>query len=175
MARSFLRSTPISISPSGPSSSAQWARNRTTASGSKLPIVDPGKNPTRLPGGPGGGRAQIVARDVDRHIGRRRLERLQEDAHLAAGTAAQFDEPAMRAEMPGNSAGIFLEDRDLGAGQIIFRNLTDLLEQGRAAHIVEEFARQRFRFVAEPGEDRVAKALFARRKIVKGEDAAIHP
>src|SRR5229473_1285451 len=175
MAGSFLRSTPISISPSGPSSSAQWARNRTTASGSKLPMVDPGKNPTRFPGEPGGGLAEIFARDVDRHIGGRRLERLQEDAHLAAGTAAQFHEPAMRAEMRRDRAGIFLEDRDLGAGQIVFRNLTDLLEQGRAAHIVEEFARQRLRVLSEPGEHRVAKILLARRQIVKGEDAAIHP
>src|SRR5713101_147211 len=123
-------------------------------------------------GEPGGGLAEIFARDVDRHIGGRRLERLQEDAHLAAGTAAQFHEPAMRAEMRRDRAGIFLEDRDLGAGQIVFRNLTDLLEQGRAAHIVEEFARQRLRVLSEPGEHRSANSLLPPRRTVKGEDAA---
>src|SRR5712691_1808375 len=76
--------------------------------------------------------------------------------------------------MPGDRPGIFLEDRDLGAGQVILRNLADLFEQGRAARIVKELARQRLGRTAQPGEHRIAKILLAWRQIVKGKVGAVH-
>src|SRR5260370_22655793 len=81
----------------------------------------------------------------------------------------------MPADARSDLAGIFFEDRDLGAGQIVLRHLTDLLEQRRAARVVEELAGQRLRRVPQPRQHRVAKTLLARRQIVKGVDSPIHP
>ena len=83
-------------------------------------------------------------------------------------------EATMRTDTFRDVAGIPFEDRDLGAGQIIFRYSADLLEQCRAARVVEEFARQRLRLSGEPGDDRIAEALLGRRQIVKAEGGTLH-
>ena len=121
--------------------------------------------------------AQLLARNVDRDIGGRPIERLEQDAHLVAGAAAELDETAMRTDAGGDIGGETVEDRDLGARQIILGQLADLLEQSRAARVVEKFTRQRFGVAAEPGEDRVAKAFLARREVMKrktGGDISHH-
>ena len=45
-----------------------------------------------------------------------------------AGAAAELDETAMRTDTGGNIGGETVEDRDLGARQIILGQLADLLE-----------------------------------------------
>src|SRR4051794_29350767 len=89
------------------------------------------------------------------------------------GAAAQFDQPAMRPDPLGDLVGIFLKDRGFGAGQVILRRAANLLEQLGAARIVEELAGQRFGLPRQTGEHRVAKALLARRQIMKGEGGSI--
>jgi len=47
----------------------------------------------------------------------------------------------MRTDTGGNIGGETVEDRDLGARQIILGRLADRFEQRRAAGVVKQFAR----------------------------------
>src|SRR5205085_10328778 len=94
---------------------------------------------------------------------------LEQDPHLLAGAAAKLYEAAMRTELRRDIGGKAVEDRDFGAGQVVLGEIADFLKQRRAARVIEEFARQRFRLAAETGDHRVAKALLRRREIVKRE------
>ena len=87
--------------------------------------------------------------DVDRDPRRRLLERAQQDRRLAARAAAELDHAGPRADQRGHLAGVALQKADLGAGQVVFVEGRDLLEQRRAARIVEEPAGQR---LLRPGE-----------------------
>src|SRR6516162_8882386 len=118
----------------------------------------------------------MLARDVDWHISCRPIERSQQDARLRAGAAAELDQPAVRADLRRNIGRVFFEDRDLGAGRIVFGEAADRLEQSRAARVIEEFARDRFWGAAEPFQHGIAKALLTGRQIMKREaSAADHP
>src|SRR6516165_999042 len=118
----------------------------------------------------------MLARDVDRHISRRPVEHPQQNARLGAGPTAELDQPAVWTDLCGDRGRVLFEDRDLGAGRIIFREATNRLEQRRATSVVEEFAWDRFGGAAEPVEHSVAKALLAGCEVVKRKArAADHP
>ena len=163
-----------------------------------------GKNPTRFPPAPGNGRqrkragvvgangndrhrrkilgqtdggiAQVFARDVDRNIGRRPLERLKQDADLLAGAAAKLDHAAMRTHLSRDIARILFEDRDLGTGRIVFGQTADFLEQCRAARVIKELARNPLVGALEARQHRIPKAFFAGCQIMEGKARAIfHP
>ena len=149
------------------------ARKSIASSGAKLPIVEPGKKPSRLPSPRAGKRgrsngrvivgadrddgerreiarparrrlAQRLARDVDRDIGGRRLERVAAAVRtLRLAPLPNSTSWHARPDKRGDLAGVLLEDRHLGARRIVFRQLADLLEQRRAARVVEKVARDR--------------------------------
>src|SRR4029077_7381858 len=114
-----------------------------------------------------GGIPQMLARDVDWHISRRPMERLQKDPHLGAGAAAELDQAAMRTDPRCDLGRVLFKDRDLGAGRIVLGEAANRFEQRRAASVVEEFARDRLGSAAETFEHGVAKALLTGRQIIK--------
>src|SRR5260221_396143 len=116
----------------------------------------------------------MIARDVDRHIGDRVFQCLQQDTHLDAGAAAEFDQTGVRTDPAGDVAGVPLKNSDLGPGQIIFRDLTDRIEQLRTLGVVEQFARQRLRFPRQAAEYGLAEIFLSWRQIVKDKGVAIH-
>ena len=79
-------------------------------------------------------------RDVDRQIGPRLAELFEQQPGLEAAAAAEFDQLAIRADRLGHLGGVALEDRQLGARQIILVELADLVEERRAAFIVKVLA-----------------------------------
>src|ERR1700732_3930043 len=118
----------------------------------------------------------MLARNVDWHVSRRPIESLQQNARFGAGAAAELDQPAVRADLRRALRRVRFEDRDLGAGRVILRQAADRLEQGRAARVVEEFAKDPLGSTAETLEHGIAKALLTGRQIMKAKmGAADHP
>jgi hypothetical protein len=82
----------------------------------------------------------------------------------------------MRPHLRRDIARVLSQNPDLGAGRIVFRQTADLLEQGGAARVVEEFARDRLAGAAEPIEHGIAEAFLAGCQIMKGKARAVdHP
>ena len=121
------------------------------------------------------GITQMLARNVHRNIGGGPVERVQQNADLLAGAAAELDQPAMRTHLSRDFGGILFEDRDLGPRRIIFGQPADLFEEPGTARVVEEFARDRFAGADEPAEHGIAKALLAGRQIMKGKMGVAAP
>jgi len=114
----------------------------------------------------------MLTRDVDGDVSGRLIERLQEDSHLLAGTAAELYQAAITPHAGRDVTRVVLEDRDLGTGQIVFGQAADCLEQGRAARVVKEFARYSLAGAAEPAQDGVAKAFLSGSQIIEGKSRA---
>ena len=118
----------------------------------------------------------MFARDVDRNIGCRLLERLKQDPDLLAGAAAKLDDPAMRPHLSRDITRILFKDRNLGAGRIVFGQTADFLEQRRAARVIKELARNPLLGAREARQHRIPKAFFAGCQIMEGKARAIsHP
>ncbi len=75
---------------------------------------------------------QLLARDVDRDVGHRALELVEQVAHLHPRATPVLDERASRAGARGQLAGVAREDRLLGARGIVLGQLADLLEESGA-------------------------------------------
>ena len=86
------------------------------------------RQPWEVLGEAAGSVPQMLARDVDRHVSRRPIERLQQDARFGARAAAELNQPAVRADLCRDLRRIRFEDRDLGAGRVILRQAADRLE-----------------------------------------------
>src|ERR1035441_3479604 len=67
---------------------------------------------------------------------------LNQDAGLAGGAGAEFDQGQRRSGMLQDIARVRLQDRALGAREIVLRQLGDLLEQRAADVVVKQFRRQ---------------------------------
>ena len=89
----------------------------------------------------GRGGVEMLARDVDRHVGREVGHRLEQQPRLDAGAAAELDQGAARPGQPRLLARTAGQDPGLGAGEVILRQLADGVEQFGAPRIVEELRR----------------------------------
>src|SRR5919198_1278905 len=84
------------------------------------------------------GLKQKLPRDIDTEVGGG-VQDIEQQPDLLAGPAPKLHEQAVRLRAAGNILCVGLQDSGLGAGQIILRQLTDSLEQFRAAPVIEEF------------------------------------
>lgn len=89
------------------------------------------------------------AGDVDRYIGYRRRQVVQEPARLDAAATSVLDKrhpwPNLRCDL----GGMLTHDRQLGASRIVLLELTDSLEQLGTSLVIEILARQPLLFLAE--------------------------
>src|ERR1022692_4839546 len=67
---------------------------------------------------------------------------LNQNAGLAGGASAEFDQSQRRSRMLQDIARVRLQDRALGAREVVLRQLGDLLEEGRADVVIKQFRRQ---------------------------------
>jgi len=104
---------------------------------------------------PLGAGSQEVLGNVDAQVADR-PQSFEQQAHLATGSAAQFDQVRPRPGDLTDVIGGVGENLLLGAGQVVLRLLADLLEQLRAASVVEEFRRHLLGRGGETGEHLVA-------------------
>jgi len=158
--------------PLSSSAGQRWQRKRAGVVGAN----GNDRHRRKILGQTDGSIAQVFARDVNRNIGRRPLERLKQDADLLAGAAAKLDHAAMRPHLSRDIARILFEDRDLGTGRIIFGQTADFLEQSRAARVIKELARNPLVSALEARQHRVPKAFLAGCQIMEGKARVIfHP
>src|SRR6516162_2549435 len=100
------------------------------------------------------------------------LKRFQQQSHLAARTAAELDELRVATDETRDFRCTLGENAHLRARQVIFRKLANLLEQGRAALVIEKAAGNRFVSARERTQHGIAEAFFRRSEIVKGRERA---
>ena len=94
--------------------------------------------------------------DVDRHVGLQAAgvaHRVQQVAGLGRRAGAELDQGAGLSGRGEDLGRALAEDLPLGPGRVVLRQLGDLLEQLRAALVVEVFRRQLLRVGAEAGAD----------------------
>ena len=89
------------------------------------------------------GLGQHVVGHVDRHIAGRRLQSVEQDPRLHRGSCSVLDQNRARPDPPRQVGRCVGQDRSLGARGIVFRQHRDVLEQVRAARIVEQARGQR--------------------------------
>src|SRR5690349_693388 len=86
--------------------------------------------------------------------------RVDEESRFVGVASAEFHD-SRRCELPDDTASLRGEDRTLGARRIVLRQARDLVEQLRAALIVEELWRQFLpgarQTLADIGEHRVVR------------------
>ena len=87
--------------------------------------------------------AKKIRRDVDRRVDARRLKRIDEDLGLDRRAGAVFEQHDAFAAERRHLSGVAAKNRGLRPGQIIFVEAGDLLEQFRAALVVEPSAGER--------------------------------
>ena len=97
-------------------------------------------------------RAQEIARDIERDIGRRRNRREQQRG-LDRGARAKLHHRAPRPDQPGDFLGPPAQDLGFGAGEVIFGELRNVLEQPRSGIVVEPARRHRLLRLGQPGEN----------------------
>src|SRR5262249_24094794 len=103
----------------------------------------------------GGG--ELLGADVDRDVDRRALERREQHAGLLARAAARLDDARRAADRAGDRREVALEQRELRAIPVVLVERADLLEQRRAARIVEQLSRQVLVRRAQPGDQVVSR------------------
>ena len=84
-----------------------------------------------------------IRRDIDRRVQSRRMKRVDEDFGLDRRSGAVFEQHDAFAAQSRHLFGVAAKNRRLRPGQIIFVEARDLLEQLRAALVVEPSAGQR--------------------------------
>ena len=161
-------------------------RNSTASSWLRLPTFEPRKRISRGPSAGGKARAaskyspasrvdreagvllkkglgrlaQEGAADVDGHVGQGALPTqggLDQEARLARGTGAELDESHAPAHRRHDLVRVGFEDRRLGPGGVVLRQVGDPLEQFGARPVVEEARRD-----ALGGSPRVLATTFRR-------------
>ena len=113
---------------------------------------------------------QALGGDVDRNIGGDVAERAQQQARLAARARAELDQDAALSGERGNFLAMRFEQRGLDPRRVIFFELGDLLEQLRAARIVEEAAGDAAGTPREPRKHGLGK-LALRRRVLHAQGA----
>ena len=163
----------------GPSSFRNWRRRLVALHGTKLPMVDPGKNPilgsVLTLGGSLNGRAksavdrnnvdrwevclnrcrtvgEIVARNVDRDIGCGR-NRLEKNWSLGRRACPKFDDRSSSWNVPSNFRNDALQQFGFGPRRIVGAQPGDLIEQLRASVVVKPAGRNRRDWRRKTGEN----------------------
>jgi hypothetical protein len=95
--------------------------------------------------------AQELPRDVDRQVGLRRVERIEQQARPAAG-AAQLDDDGARPGRGGHLVRARPEDLQLVARGVVLVQARDLLEQLRPPVVVQPDRRDRLLRLRQPGQ-----------------------
>ena len=95
---------------------------------------------------------QEVGRDVDRHV-LRRIDGTAQVAGLFAIARTRLDDDAPGPDTPRDLAGMTLEHGRFGAGGVVLRQARDLLEQARAALVVEILGRNARGVARQPLDD----------------------
>ena len=98
-----------------------------------------------------------IRRDIDRRVQARRVKRIDEDFGLDRRAGAVFEQHGAFAAERRHLLGMAAKNRRLGPGQIIFVEARDLLEQFRAALVVEPSAGKRLLSARQAGEHIGAK------------------
>ena len=93
---------------------------------------------------------QVVPGNIHRHIGRKLLKVLQQDANFQARAATKFNQACLRSDPFCHVADMLLHDGQLGVGRVVLRQITYLVEQLRSTLIVEILGRQAFLRSAKP-------------------------
>ena len=104
---------------------------------------------------------ELVGGDIDRHVGRRAIERREQHPGLATRTTARLDHACVRPDGGRDRRQRRLEQCELGARQVVVLDGGDSLEQIRTARVVEQLARQMFDRRAEPRDHLVDHFLLA--------------
>ena len=99
-----------------------------------------------------GGLPQLLLRNVDRDVNGWRLQLFEENARLCPGPGAKTNQLATRADALCHFVSVKPENRGLGSGNVIFREVADVLKQRRAALVVKIFARQGARHARQAGD-----------------------
>ncbi len=109
-----------------------------------------------------GRRHDVLARDVDGEVEPGILEGVEERADLHRRPCAELDDSGARAGHGGDLLAAPREDLELGLGDVVLRGRTNLLEQRRAALVVEVLRPQG---LLRPGEtfERVGAKIVRRR------------
>ena len=137
-------------------------RKAAASCGSKLPMVEPGKKPTRA----GASRASFgssnslvksavtgvtlslgkslaqldrlaldhLAADIDRHVDRKRRRGLEQNARLLVGAGAELDQGRAFRDQLADLGRVRLEDAHLAAGRVVLRQIGDAVEQAASRH-----------------------------------------
>ena len=84
-----------------------------------------------------------IRRDIDRRVHPRRMKRADEDFGLDRRSRPIFEQHDALAAQGRHLVGMAAKNRRLGPGQIIFVEASDILEQLRAALIVQPSAGER--------------------------------
>src|ERR1700722_16349986 len=180
MSGAFSRSTPTISTDPLPRMAPARRRNLQASCGSKLPIVEPGKNPARGNAAISAGNSVSVVKSattgmIDR-CGKSRRSRAassrRKSPEISTGTyastlaaarsrmralrlpaAAELDERRALRKQRGDLRRMFLQQADLAARRIIFGQLGDTIEQAGAGQIVKVFRRQIFGLGGKTGGD----------------------
>ena len=91
--------------------------------------------------------------NVDRHIGRDRAGGREQDAHLLARAAAEFDKCRARRKKPRHVRRTLAQQLKLATRRVIFGQRGDILEKLRARLVIEIFRREPLRPRRQPGND----------------------
>ena len=95
------------------------------------------------------------------------LERIQQQARLAAGAAAVVDDVGARARERGDLGAAGTQEGDLDARDVVLGHLEDGLEQVRAALVIDEAAGQPLRRLREAGEHGLPEIVRRRREVME--------
>ena len=102
---------------------------------------------------------QELLGDVDRQIGRRCVERAEQQRCLAARSAAEFDHHGARPRLGGDRSGAMFEDPGLGARRVVLGQSRDLLEELGATVVVQPGCRNRLLRQRQTGEHVARKCV----------------
>src|SRR5690349_11729495 len=101
----------------------------------------------------------MLARDVDRRVERELGQRLDQQSRLDARAAAELDQGTCRSRPPADLTGAPPQDLGLRAREIVLGQLADLVEQGRAARVVQELRGDGARVRGQSVDDGAAELL----------------
>ena len=119
----------------------------------------------------------MFARNIDRHIGGRLDQRVEQVTDLLARAAAKLDQRRPAADQVGDFAGMCAQQGLFGARRIIFGKIADRVENLRAFLVVKEFARNTLLRLPETIDDRGQKIVVGVRigdKIVQRAKVCCH-
>ena len=118
-----------------------------------------------------GGVDQALLGDIDRHVGDRIFELLEQHARLNSRAGAEADQLDVRADRFRHLAAVAPQQLRLRPRDVILGQLADFLKEIGAALIVEKFTGERARRTGKPGQNFREKIRVNRLQIEHGHPA----